>query len=123
MRIMGFQKRWDKLALPTFTTFRWGRRDRPWFVGEKVRVVYRPRQKDRQELGIAIIKLKQARSPDAKLPLSTIPTISDEEAKTDGFIDYGDMLDWLVSVYGNDDRFMFEPIYKLTLAWLESNDL
>jgi len=119
MRILGFQKKWDKLQLPTFTTFRWCRQDKDWFIGESVKVVYKPRHQDREELGIAIIKRKDARSPDAEMPLRNIPTISDAEAQSDGFIDCEDMLEWLIRVYGSDDRFMFEPINKLTLTWLE----
>ena len=62
MRILGFSKKYGKLSKPwyardihTFTTFRYPRRDRDWEVEEIVQVVYKPRSKEREPLGIARI--------------------------------------------------------------------
>ena len=120
MRILGFQRKWEKLQKPEFTTFRFERRDKDWQLGEQVQIVYKPRHKDREILGIAVIVGKEFRSPDAELPKRNIISISDEEAKEDGFMDYEDMWNWLLEVYGDEDKLMFEPMNKLTLRKIGS---
>ena len=61
MRILGFSRKWDKLKNDTFTTFRFERRDADWTVGEVVQVVYKPRTKGREILGVATIIGKDIR--------------------------------------------------------------
>lgn len=118
MRILGFQKKWDKLSQNTFTTFRFPRRDKDWGHNEEVQVVYKPRHKDREVLGIAQIISKEYRSPDAEFLVQGFPSISDEEARADGFEDYEDMHDWLLATYGSGNSLMYEPMSKLTLKWV-----
>ena len=118
MRILGFSKKWAKLGHKEFSTFRFPRRDRDWEIGEQVQIVIKPRHKDRQILGIAEIINKELRSPDAEFPRRDYLTISDEEARIDGFEDYEDMWHWILSTYGAGDRLMSEPMNKLTLKWL-----
>lgn len=94
---------------PLFTTFRYQRRDKDYGVGEIVQIVIKPRSKDREYIGNAEIVAKQ--------PI-LISEISEDEAKTDGFIDFADMYKWLANTYGSDDRFISnQPMNKLTLKW------
>lgn len=90
MRIIGFEKHWPKLDEPIFTTFRFSRKDKDWYVGEEVQVVIRPRQRDRQPMFNATIISKEARQ---------IATITDIEARTDGFSNFAEMYNWLVGKY------------------------
>lgn len=83
MRELGFTEKWPKLKQDTFTTFRF-RRDRDWTVGEIVRVVFKPRTKEREVLGVAQIVKKEQRIV-AYIGRGA-PKVTEEEAKADGFI-------------------------------------
>ena len=102
MRILGFSKKWDKLSDIEFTTFRFPRKDRDWSAGEKVQVVFKPRSKEREPLGIARIIFKEFRFPLA---------ITGDEAIKDGFNNALEM--WLFLKKPKNDT----PINKLTLRW------
>lgn len=119
MRILGFSKKWDKLRQPEFTTFRFLRRDKDWQVGEQVQIVFKPRSKEREVLGVAEIIKKEPRSLDIVEPsieMRDYTELSEEEAIEDGFEDTTEMLNWMCKVY--NDRIWDEPMNKLTLRWL-----
>ncbi len=117
MRPIGFSKKWPKLHLelpiaqrPEFTTFRLTRKDadrgRDWHQGEQVQVVFHPRSKDREALGVADIVSKEPR---------VIYCVTNEEAIADGFPGgYNEMIVWLGKAH---DCFP-ENINKLTLRWV-----
>jgi len=113
MRILGVEQKWSKLRHGKFTTFRFERKDKDWEVDEEVRVVYKPRSKDREMLGIAMIIDKEHRQFSAARPDEGI-TIG--EAQADGFSGYPDMAVWFFKRYGK--RIIDEPINKLTLKWM-----
>lgn len=108
MREIGFGQMWPKLQQVEFTTFRFCRKDRDWAVGEVVRVVFKPRSKQRKVLGTAEIVSKEPRFP---------PPVSEDEAIQDGFLGRGDMAYWIFKTHG--DRLLSEPMNKLTLRWIE----
>ena len=103
MRVLGFSKKWDKLSGIEFTTFRFPRKDRDWSVGEEVQIVFKPRSKEREQLGTARIISKEFRYPLA---------ITEEEAIKDGFNNALEMWVWLKKPK-NDT-----PMNKLTLRRL-----
>ena len=107
MREISFAKRWEKLEEPEFTTFRMQRRDKDWQLGERVKVVYHARQKDREVLGIADI----VRMEEVDLKLITL-----NEAVGDGFQSVAEMVTWLLEVHGA--RLKQVPLHKLTLQYL-----
>ena len=134
MRILGFSKKWDKLNKPwfardihTFTTFRYPRRDRNWEVEEVVQVVFKPRSKEREPLGIArIIRiqpkdmskewwLNKAES-DARLDSSCILP---SEAEEDGFTGRHGGGDVKAMVEFIKDWSRGDKVNKLTLYWIE----
>lgn len=130
MRILGFSKRWPKLNNPIFfTTFRYTRRDRDWEVEEVVQVVFKPRTKQREPLGIARIIRKQDKDTSKKFYIfagtdKSPDVITPEDAYADGFSamhgggDINKLLDWLRESAGM--RFYREPIvHKLTIYWIE----
>jgi len=106
MRIISFSKKWDKLREDIFTTFRFPRKDKDWFVGEVVQVFYKSRSPQREKLGIAVIFNKEIR----------LGAKDDEEAKADGFIDMCDMERWMIKTYGEAKT--WQPMNKLTLKWV-----
>ena len=124
MRILGFNKRWPKLTLEVFTTFRFPRKDRDWEVGEKVQCVLHPRSKHREVLCNAEIIAKEPRWMRFFSTPSTpvgIPPVSDDEAEADGFSKSADgrgpremMWCWLLGKY-SPIRLCEEPMNKLTL--------
>jgi hypothetical protein len=124
MRILGFQKRWDKLRKSwEFITFRYPRRDKDWEVGEVVKVVVKPRSKNKEVLGVAKIIGKEARAmplPNEQFDYYACPPlVTEQEAIADGFKSRDDMCEWLTQTYGHDDRWVFnEPMNKLTLRWI-----
>lgn len=118
MRILGVSKKWDKLQLPEWTTFRFPRKDRDWYKGEVVQVFYKPRSKEREMLGRAQIIEKEWRQFGIPAILTTLE-ISSLEARLDGFESYGDMALWFRGQYGT--RIFDEPINKLTLEWEGGN--
>ncbi len=126
MRILGFSEEWAKLKQHTFTTFRLPRKDRDWVVGETVQVVLRPRSKQHVTLGTAkIIAVEQRRLFSLKWATSdkyNCPFVTDEEAIADGFVGEKDMYGWMNEIHGDDARFIFEPMNKLTLRWILTED-
>ena len=113
MRILGFSRMWTKLNQSEFTTFRFERHDRDWYVGEVVQVVFKPRTKGSEVLGIASIISKEPRWMKPKMR-SDIPDIIQEEAMADGFEDWRAMWHWLLQTY-DIRRLLSEPMNKLTL--------
>ena len=76
MRILSFSQKWDKLKQSVFTTFRYPRADKDWFVGEHVQVYHKNRSPNREKLGIAEIVNITSRHLD---------TLTHDEAVRDGF--------------------------------------
>jgi len=111
MRILGFSKKWDKLKQKEFTTFRFPRRDKDWFIGEQVQIVYKPRTRGREILGIAEIT-----DSDPKY----LCIITDYEAKQDGFKNWREMLDWMMKRY-EFKKLRESKMNKLTLRWIDEN--
>ena len=117
MRILGFQKLdWmnfdthhPKLLYVTFTTFRLARRDRDWEFGEVVRVVLKPRTKERLILGEAEIIQK---APKEKFGIGET-RITDVEARADGFREIWDLERFLFFRRNRDNR----TANKITLRW------
>lgn len=98
-----------KLTQPSFTTFRFTRRDKDWAVGEVVRVVYQARNKrNRSILGQAVIKAKKA---------VDINHIEIRDIMADGFATRYDMAQWLRKGGGN--RYIFEKVNRLVLVWTQ----
>lgn len=114
MRIMGFQKRWDKLNEDVFITFRFPRKDKDWQLLEEVKIVVKPCKKGGGEyLGIARIIRKDIRKLGTAFE-EFRPT--EEEAIADGFDNLKEMNEWFSGMYGR--RVFSEPINKLTLKWV-----
>jgi hypothetical protein len=111
MRILGFQKKWDKLSKPEFTTFRYPRADKDWQVRETVQVVIKPRSKSPKLIGFAeIIRLESHRMED----------ITESMAIQDGFESLNAMLAWLGKTYGNDYRWLWQkPMNRIILRQIE----
>ena len=117
MRILGFSKKWDKLKQPEFTTFRFPRKDRDWEVGELVQVVYKPRSKEWEQLGLARIANKEQRNIAPDWGQDDLPMVTNDEAIKDGFANWGEMFDWLAKTH-ELHRLATEPMNKLTLRWV-----
>ncbi len=113
MRIISFSKKWDKLQQPEFTTFRFPRRDKNWYIGETVQVFYKSRSPQREKLGIAEIIKSEVR----KIATGYVPyRPTENEAKEDGFLSLLDMNTYFRKTYGSH---IFEKlINKLTLKWV-----
>ena len=111
MRILGFCKKWDKLSGGAFTTFRLPRRDRDWVKGEHVQVVLKPRSKEREILGEAVIIAKDH---------FWIDEINNLMAIIDGFNNAQDMRGWLLKSH-NPTRLDHEPLNRLLVAWCSNN--
>ena len=127
MRVLGFSQKWPKLEQDTFTTFRFQRKDKDWYVDEVVQVVYKPRSKEREVLGTAKIVGKEARYMAWGGSGLTQPKVTNAEAIEDGFPDgynpfgtrksgYFYMWEWLLDTYGGR-RLLDEPMNKITLKW------
>jgi len=114
MRIISFSKKWDKLNQHEFTTFRYPRGDKDWYVGEVVQVFYKSRSPQREKLGIAEIIGKERRELDPNFE-SITPVVTHAEAREDGFIDRGDMVVFMQKQYGLNYISLFN---KLTLKWV-----
>ena len=130
MRILSFSKKWSKLNQPEFTTFRFRRKGKDWEVGEYVKIVYKPRSKDQEILGIGEIIAKEARWMGVHPQRTDIPEITEQEAIEDGFKGKLParmlMHVWLAHTYGKSRvkirgqiyygyRFELEPMNKLIL--------
>jgi hypothetical protein len=107
MRILGFSKKWDKLSLSSFTTFRVPRKDKDWQLGEQVQIVYKPRSEQRNLLGMAEIIGKEPK---------TFIGVTETEAMQDGFLSCLYMWLWLRKAHKGIT--MTDTINKLTLRWL-----
>ena len=131
MRIIGFSKKWNKLDDEILTTFRFPRKDKDWQVEEVVQIVYKPRSKEREILGIARIIRKQEKNLSKRwnyYPLPSFPNTPDmitpQEAYDDGFSgihgggDFEKMRQYFIDTYGYS-RCEKEPINKLTLYWIK----
>ena len=133
MRILGFNKKWTKLNNEIlFTTFRFPRKDKDWQVEEVVQIVYKPRSKEREPLGVARIIRKQPKDLNKRfryytggwIEPNTPDTITPNEAEDDGFTgihgggDLEKMRQFFIDTYGYSK--CKEPINKLTLYWVES---
>ena len=112
MRILGFSQKWPKLQQEEFTTFRFPRKDKDWEVGERVQIVYRPRSKSREILGMAQIVDKEL-----KLDGTIETDVTKEEARADGFDSVQEMRQWMKKTYG-EERLWIGHMNKLTLRWL-----
>lgn len=122
MRIISFSKKWEKLKQPEFTTFRYPRVDKDWYIGEQVQVYFKNRSPQRERLGIAEIINKERRELD---PFFTdgkvvepirVPLVTDDEAIADGFESRNDMIRYMEKQYGLDYISLFN---KLTLRWVK----
>lgn len=122
MRILGVSKKWDKLQHNEFTTFRFARKDKDWQVSEVVQIVYKPRSKEREILGVAKIISKKLRRIFKSKALYHIPIVTKREAIRDGFMGWGDMALWLTKAYGHQ-QLVEKPMNKLTLAWIDKEML
>ena len=132
MRILGFSRKdWmnyltgrSKLQEEEFTTFRFTRRDQDWGVGEVVQVVYTPRSKDREVLGVAEILSSESRwvlnAEDDEMKhygdYFAVKVVTENEAIVDGFKNRADMVDWVGKAHRS--RNVLEPMNKLTLRWV-----
>ena len=115
MRILGFSRKWDKLKNDTFTTFRFERRDADWTGGEIVQIVYKPRSKNREVLGVATITWRNIRlmpSTGHSVFHVDAPLISHAEAVADGFESVAGMREWLQGTHGKERALLMN---KLTL--------
>ncbi len=133
MRILGFSKKWGKLNSEIlFTTFRFPRKDKDWQTEELVQVVYKPRSKEREPLGIARIIRKQPKDLNKQFSyfsyqLNTPDVITPDEAEKDGFTgmhgggDTEKMRQFIIDTYGYSK--CKEPINKLILYWIERDRL
>jgi len=131
MRILGVSKKWAKLNTDgLFTTFRFPRKDKDWQVEEAVQIVYKPRSKDREPLGIARIIRKEPKDLNKRWSYyspftqpNTPDMITPNEAEDDGFTgmhgggDTEKMRRFFIDTYGYSK--CKEPINKLTLYWIE----
>ena len=114
MRIISFSKKWDKLQQLEFTTFRFFRKDKNWYIGETVQVFFKNRSPQREKLGVAEI---------IKMELRKIATSfkqyrpTEREAQEDGFTSLLDMNNYFRKTYGS--RIFKEPVNKLTLRWVK----
>lgn len=123
MRIISFSKKWGKLQQPEFTTFRFPRKDKDWYVGEVVQVFYKNRSKNREFLGVAKIKNKEPRAMGRLGDKTGCQHVTNEEAIAGGFPGtevkrgYFHMWEFLWGYYGGE-RLLNEPMNKLTVKWL-----
>jgi hypothetical protein len=132
MRELGFSKKWGKLASEIlFTTFRFPRKDKDWQIEEVVKIVYKPRSKEREVMGVARIIRKEIKDLNKQFHYNfgtysqpnTSDTITPNEAEDDGFTgmhgggDTEKMRRFFIDTYGYSK--CKEPINKLTLYWIE----
>ena len=118
MRVLGFSKKWPKLLQPSFTTFRFSRRDRDWEVEELVQIVIQPRSKGGGErLGTAEIMSKELRRAAPFYGLAGLE-ITKAEAIEDGFGNQSEMIAWLIGAHGFQ-RVSTEQLNKLSLRWID----
>ena len=114
MRIIGFSIEWPKLEQDEFTTFRFQRKDRDWYIGEAVQVRIKPRSKGGGiRKGVAVIMHKENKG------IADSYTIKDAEAIADGFPGgISEMWGWLIKSHSTEQ--LVRPLHKLTLKWVNS---
>ena len=125
MRILGFSKKWPKLQKDVFTTFRFPRKLHDPDVGDVVQIVYKPRSKGREILGLAEITHKELRwvmnATDEAVKhygdYFAVGVVTEQEAILDGFQDREDMIKWIRNTYRS--RQAVEPMNKFTLRWTQ----
>jgi len=115
MRIMSFSQRWPKLLKDEFTTFRYPRVDKDWYIGEYVQVYYKNRSPQRERICIAEIINKEIRELEPAFATPDTPLVTEEEAKEDGFESRAAMVQFMSKQYGLDYIARFQ---KLTLKRL-----
>ena len=115
MRILGVTEKWGKLKNPSWPTFRLPRRDTDWWVGEVVQVVYKPRSKKREVLGVAKIVEKTPKHFWGPSVRGNIIHVN--EAIEDGFKNLQEMQAWFLKTHGS--RVRQEPLNKLTVEWVQ----
>ena len=120
MRIMSFNQKWLKLQNAEFTTFRYFRLDKDWWIGEQIQIFYKARSKDRQFLGIAEIIDKERRELDLVFPDNLVPLVIEAEAVADGFESVKAMVKYMEKLYGLG---YFSLFNKLTLKWISRPSL
>lgn len=106
MRIISFSNMWNKLDNDVFTTFRYPRADKDWYVGERVQVFYKNRSPNRQKLGEAIITNKELRN---------LKLVTNEEAIADGFDNRTSMEEYMHKQYGVNYA---STMNKITFRWI-----
>ena len=118
MRIISFTEYWvnlvlnvPKLETDQFSTWRFTRRDKDYFVGEKLQVWFRQRSPKRKFLFNAEVVSK---TPRQLFDKNETLNISWAEAKVDGFESPEIMFHFLVKAHG-EQRVKTEPINILFL--------
>jgi len=131
MRELGFSQKWNKLNSELFTTFRFPRKDKDWQVEEVVKIVYKPRSKQREVLGVARIIRKDMKDLTKRFNYyaggysqpNTPDIVTPSEAEDDGFTgmhgggDTKKMRQFFLDTYGYSK--CKEPINKITLYWIK----
>ena len=117
MRVLGFSKLWLQLAQPTFTTFRYPRRDKDWCAGEQIQIVFDKRGSDHSILGIAEIVKVNPRCLAMHKCNCGYRKISDGEAKIDGFKSKYAMWHWWEETYKDTDRWPDYHPNRISLVW------
>ena len=118
MRILGFSEKLEKLNKKEFTSFRPRRKDRDWGVCEDVQVVYKPRSKNREVLGVAKIIEREPRFMASYMLGGQFAfNVSHLEAVEDGFENIVEMMKWFKKTYG-EDCLTQKVMNKLTLRWV-----
>ena len=135
MRELGFSKKWTKLNNEIlFTTFRFPRKDKDWQLEEVVKIVFKPRSKLREVMGIARIIRKEPKDLNKQFHYNfgtysqpnTSDTITPNEAEDDGFTgnhgggDTEKMRRFFIDTYGYSK--CKDTINKFTLYWIERHD-
>jgi len=115
MRILSFTEKWQKLDDDVFTTFRYPRADKDWYVGEEVQVWFKQRSPLREKIGIAVIIGKERRALN-EYHRGCVPLTTDKEAQDDGFENRIGMKLFMIKRYGLDYISLFN---KLTLTWIK----
>jgi len=118
MRIIGFSRMdWQdfihqcpKLTKPEFSTFRWQRKDTPYYQNETVQVVLKPRTKTRLILGTAQIKEVEVRK---------LWHINQDEAREDGFARAWELMSYLAGEKRRRQLPPNHPLNRLILKWLD----
>ena len=106
------------MSNPEFSTFRYPRGDKDWYVGEQVQVFFNSRSPQREKLGIAQLIMIEDRELDPwSSKQSVIALITDKEAFEDGFPGGRmEMIEYMEKTYGCD---YISRFHKIILRWLK----